>query len=189
MVSAASAQTPAPAVSTTDCKIKRTLMDAEPDKGGIHRAILMQGLDKITGRTTEFEAPLGVEVCFFKLRITARHCISRPPEETPETTAYLDVSEMTLAGENVKLFSGWMFASSPALNALEHAVYDVWVVNCKTDEPQGEANPPVREAPAGATPPPDDEPPPPDEVPPPDAAPPGTPTTPPPPPPTPGLNE
>jgi hypothetical protein len=169
----AQAETEAP--PPTDCAIKRSLKDAEPGKDGFHRAILMQGLDKITGRTTEFEAPLGVEVCFFKLRITARQCISRPPEETPETTAYLDVSEITLAGENVKLFSGWMFASSPALNALEHAVYDVWVVSCKTDEPVAEASPPLREMPEDDTPAPPDEPPPPDETPPPDAAPPGTP--------------
>jgi hypothetical protein len=177
-VSTANAQTGAATPPTTDCTIKRTLADAEPGKDGFHRAILMQGLDKITGRTTEFEAPLGVEVCFFKLRITARQCIARPPEETPETTAYLDVSENTLAGEKVKLFSGWMFASSPALNALEHAVYDVWVVSCRTDEPVPEAIPP-REAEA-ETPPPADDTPIPDEAPPPDAAPPGTPVTPPP---------
>jgi hypothetical protein len=173
-IAAARAQAPTETTPPpqTDCSIKRTLNDAQPGKDGFHRAILMQGLDKITGRTTEFQAPLGVEVCFFKLRITARQCISRPPEETPETTAYLDVSEITLAGENVKLFSGWMFASSPALNALEHAVYDVWVVSCKTDEPVAEAIPPVRpDAPA----PTELDEPPPDETPPPDVAPPGTP--------------
>lgn len=159
------------AQSQTGSSVPRpTLEQAVVGPDGFHRAVVMQGLDKITGRTTEFDAPLGVEVEFFKLRITARQCIARPPEETPETTAYLDVSEKTLDNETVKLFSGWMFASSPALNALEHAVYDVWVVSCKTDEPvgeaiptpslvpgrEGESAPAVDETPVEETPPPAD---------------------------------
>ncbi|MBI1239672.1 MAG: DUF2155 domain-containing protein [Alphaproteobacteria bacterium] len=102
---------------------------------GVRRAVVMQGLDKITGRTSEFLAPIGVPVSFFRLSITARACKERPPEETPETAAFLEIVENTLDGSLEREFSGWMFASSPALNALENPVYDVWVVSCKTDAP------------------------------------------------------
>lgn len=134
------------------------LKDAVPDAEGIHRAVVMQGLDKITGRTSEFLAPVGVPVPFFRLSITAHDCNQRPPEEPPETTAYLDILENTLDGRLVKLFSGWMFASSPAMNALEHPVYDVWVVSCKTDAPETVATPttPLIGGTAAAPPPPEE---------------------------------
>lgn len=121
-----------------------TIEDAVPGPDGIRRAVVMQGLDKITGRTTEFIAPLGVPVSFYKLTVTARACNQRPPEETPETSVYLDVLENSLDGRVEQLFSGWMFASSPALSALEHPVYDVWVVSCKTNEPGKEEAPTTR---------------------------------------------
>jgi len=94
---------------------------------------LLQGLDKTTARTTKFTATLGQPVRFGTLSIKVRDCRRNPPEERPESAAYLDIEEL-LPGETTPhhIFSGWMFASSPALNPLESAVYDVWVLECST---------------------------------------------------------
>lgn len=91
---------------------------------------VMQGLDKVTARISTFEAPLDEEVAFGALRITLRACERAPPEEPPESAAFLDIYEAKQGEDPVSLFRGWMFASSPALSALEHPVYDVWVVEC-----------------------------------------------------------
>ncbi len=93
--------------------------------------VVMQGLDKVTARVSTFNAPVGRTVKFGSLEITPRTCRKRPPEETPESAAFLEVRDVK-PGENPKLiFSGWMFASSPALSALQNPVYDVWVLDCK----------------------------------------------------------
>ncbi|MDP7549278.1 MAG: DUF2155 domain-containing protein [Alphaproteobacteria bacterium] len=95
---------------------------------------LLRGLDKITARITTFEAPLEQETSFGTLRILAHTCRKRPPEETPEVAVFLEIEEERPGVEGrLPLFSGWMFASSPALSALEHPVYDVWVIDCSTD--------------------------------------------------------
>lgn len=93
-------------------------------------AVVLQGLDKVTARISEFTAELGVPVSFGTLEITAQACHKKPPEEPPESTAFLEIRERQ-RGEPVNLlFSGWMFASTPGLSALEHPVYDVWVLDC-----------------------------------------------------------
>lgn len=114
-----------------------TMDDAVADDQGVRRSVIMGGLDKITARTFKFEAPVGRTVKFRKLMITPRTCHVRPPEETPETSVFMEISEEPAdGGENLqRLFSGWMFASSPGLNALEHPVYDVWVIGCHIDDP------------------------------------------------------
>jgi len=98
---------------------------------------VLQGLDKTSARVSRFDAPIGSQVRFGTLIITARACNKHPPEETPESAAFLQIEE-THPGEkgalNTPLFSGWMFASSPAVSALEHPVYDVGVLDCR-DEP------------------------------------------------------
>ena len=93
---------------------------------------VLQGLDKITARVSEFQAPVDVPVRFGTLSIRVRDCEKNPPEETPESAAFVEIDE-TRAGDSVanRLFSGWMFASSPALSGLEHAVYDVILLDCK----------------------------------------------------------
>lgn len=95
---------------------------------------IARALDKVTARITELELPQDQEVQFGSLLITARHCQSRPPEEPPETFAFLEIEEQH-DQERRRLFTGWMLASSPGLHALEHPVYDVWVIACKTSEP------------------------------------------------------
>jgi hypothetical protein len=99
------------------------------------RIVVLQGLDKVTARISTVEAPIDAPVRFGTLEITARHCAKRPPEEPPETTAFLEIREIKRDEVPVELFTGWMFASSPALSALEHPVYDVWVIDCKTSDP------------------------------------------------------
>ena len=95
------------------------------------KVAVLQGLDKVTARISPIQAPIGEEVAFGTLVITARTCRKRPPEETPETTAFLEIIDDKPGEPPQLVFSGWMFASSPALSALEHAVYDIWVVDCK----------------------------------------------------------
>ena len=97
----------------------------EPQPGA-----LLQGLDKITARISTLEAPLGEAVRFGALEITVRACYRTPPTEPPESTAFLEIVDNRANGSQVRVFSGWMFASSPALSAMEHPVYDVWVVDC-----------------------------------------------------------
>jgi len=92
--------------------------------------VVLRGLDKITSRVSTFEALVGEPVEFGPLVIVARHCDKRPPEETPESAAFLEIDDRKLGQLPVRLFTGWMFASSPALSALEHPVYDLWVLDC-----------------------------------------------------------
>jgi hypothetical protein len=93
---------------------------------------LLQGLDKITARVSQFEASVGTPVRFGTLSIGVRDCEKNPPEEEPESAAFLEIDEVRPGEVNLRVFSGWMFASSPALSALEHPVYDVNVLDCKT---------------------------------------------------------
>lgn len=102
--------------------------------------VLLQGLDKVTARITTIEAPLGKPIHFGPLEITAERCSKRPPEESPESAAFLEIREVRPGEAPHQLFRGWMFASSPALSALEHPVYDVWVKDClnvKSDDSSG----------------------------------------------------
>ncbi len=92
---------------------------------------VLQGLDKVTAQVSTFSAPIGVYVDFGSLRIIARKCDKRPPEETPESAVFLDISEVKSDQPAITRYRGWMFASSPALAAMEHPVYDVWVLDCK----------------------------------------------------------
>lgn len=91
---------------------------------------ILQGLDKVTARVSTVEAPIGDTATFGGLEIIVRACDKRPPEETPESAAFLDVWEVRPGEPAVSVFRGWMFASSPALSALEHPVYDVWLLDC-----------------------------------------------------------
>ncbi len=144
-------------------------------------SVTLRALDKITARYTDIEIEMNQIARFGALELQPRMCDKRPPEEFPETTAFLEIFDtefdsrksdlkpqegepledeieaadldilpvepvgelpavespapVVLDGpkaEGVNIFRGWMFASSPALNALEHPVYDVWVIDCKT---------------------------------------------------------
>ncbi|WP_081631247.1 DUF2155 domain-containing protein [Methylobacterium sp. 77] len=92
---------------------------------------VFSGLDKITGRIVSFEVAVDETVQFGALQLTPRVCYSRPPTESPKTTAFLEVDEVTLDNKYRRIFTGWMFAASPGLHAIEHPIYDVWLVDCK----------------------------------------------------------
>ena len=92
---------------------------------------VLQGLDKITARVSKFEAPVGSAVQFGTLAIRVRDCEKSSPEDPPESAAFLEIDENRQTDVRSRVFSGWMFASSPALSALEHAVYDVVLLDCK----------------------------------------------------------
>ncbi len=89
------------------------------------------GLDKITGRITKFDVYIDETVQFGALQITPRACYTRPPTETQRTSVFVEVDQVSLKGSVTRIFVGWMFADSPALNAIDHAVYDIWLIDCK----------------------------------------------------------
>ncbi len=97
---------------------------------------VFRGLDKITARVSTVYAPIDEVVSFGSLQFVTRQCNKRPPEETPEKTAFLEVKDIKPDQSEEDLFQGWMFASSPALNALEHPVYDIWLMDCIIIEPE-----------------------------------------------------
>jgi hypothetical protein len=92
---------------------------------------VFSGLDKITGRITTFDVYINETVQFGALQLTPHVCYTRPDTETPKTDTFVEVDEITLDRKIRKIFSGWMFADSPGLNAVEHPVYDVWLKACK----------------------------------------------------------
>ena len=101
------------------------------------------GLDKITARITSFDVYIDETVQFGALQITPRACYSRPPTETQRTSVFVEVDQVSLRGSVTRIFTGWMFADSPALHAVDHPVYDIWLVACKqsSDVPPPDATP------------------------------------------------
>lgn len=93
------------------------------------------GLDKITGRIMPFDVQIDETVQFGALQVTPRVCYTRPPTETPQTDAFVEVDDVGAgkASDYKRIFNGWMFAASPGLHAVEHPVYDVWLTDCKGD--------------------------------------------------------
>ncbi len=98
--------------------------------------VVLRGVDKVTGRMSTLEAKIGVPVEFGDLSVTPQKCITRTPEETPENAAYLEIVEKNTKGDITPVFNGWMFSSNPALSAMEHPVYDIWVISCVVKAPK-----------------------------------------------------
>lgn len=117
---------PAPTASLTTRAVA-----AAPSKP----TLMMRGLDKITGRAFDIVAPLNTPVKFATLTVTARYCYSTPASETPETAAFVQIEDARPDKPVHSVFSGWMYASSPGLNAMQHPLYDVWVIFCRTNAP------------------------------------------------------
>ena len=120
-------------------------IEVEPPKNRVGEQIMLRTLDKVTANTKDFIVNVGDSLNFGTLRIDVKHCEAKPPEAIPETFAFLQIFEpprlsakqrarLTQAPEPEKIFSGWMLASKPAVSALDHSVYDVWVVGCKGGE-------------------------------------------------------
>jgi hypothetical protein len=112
------------------------VMDTHSQEDGtrIENAVAeFSGIDKITGRIIKFDVYIGETVQFGALQVTPRVCYSRPITETPKTTSFLEVDEITLDRKIRRIFTGWMFADSPGLNAVEHSIYDIWLNDCKQE--------------------------------------------------------
>ena len=91
------------------------------------------GIDKITGRIITFDVYVDETVQFGALQVTPRVCYTSPDTDEPRTDSFVEVDEITLDRKIRRIFTGWMFAESPGLNAVEHSVYDVWLKTCKQD--------------------------------------------------------
>jgi hypothetical protein len=120
--------------------------------------VTLRALDKITGNSSDLNAKVGQTLKFGRLSVTVKACFQAPPEDTPESAAFLEIRALAAESARVSaaekagrekrgaqpigpdglLFSGWMFASSPGLSALEHPTYDVWVISCSTSAPGGQ---------------------------------------------------
>ena len=105
----------------------------------VGEAVVLRTLDKVTARTQDFTVDVGDTLEFGSLAIAVRHCEARPPEEIPETFVFLQIDDRRLsgageAGEPERVYSGWMLGSNPAKAALDHPVYDVWVLSCQMSE-------------------------------------------------------
>lgn len=106
-----------------------TLLPHSPVLAVEGRTVVLNGLDKVTGRITQFEVVIDRVATFGTFEIRPRFCDKRPPVELPETSVFLEIFD-TRSGQREQIFSGWMFASSPGLSAVSHPVYDVWVEDC-----------------------------------------------------------
>ena len=137
------------APATRDAAAPASPADTPPPPKG-PMVLMMRGLDKITGRPTDIVAPIGQPVHFATLTITARTCYSTPPSEPPETAAFVQIEDHRPDQAARRIFSGWMYASSPGLNGLQHPLYDVWVIDCRgSNAPQAvvsSAAPPAKVA-------------------------------------------
>jgi hypothetical protein len=124
-----------------------------PTQKIVNPTAVFSGLDKITGRITNFDVAINETVQFGALQVTPRVCYTRPPTETPQTDSFVEVDEVTLQGEVKRIFTGWMFAASPGLHGVEHPVYDVWLTDCKGGAtPVADTPPPPAPAAAKPTP-------------------------------------
>ena len=95
-----------------------------------NQVAVFAALDKVTARISRLEIPLGQTQEFGSLKVTPRVCYTRAPDEPPKTTTFVEVEETLLNGDKKRIFSGWMFAESPGLNAVEHPIFDVWLTGC-----------------------------------------------------------
>ena len=105
-------------------------------------AVVLRTLDKVTATTKDYTVRIGNELTYGSLTVAVKHCEKKPPEDVPETYAFLQIDDLKLdgkgdKGEKVRVFSGWMLASNPAISALDHSVYDIWVIDCKVPVVQG----------------------------------------------------
>ena len=103
-------------------------------------AVVLRTLDKVTATTKDYTVRVGDKLNYGSLTVNVRHCEKRPPEDIPETYAFLQIDDRKLdgkgkSGEVERVFSGWMLASKPAVSALDHGVYDVWVLDCDVPAP------------------------------------------------------
>jgi hypothetical protein len=144
------ANPPPPQPADTSPQPDDTVVTETPTQKIENSRAVFSGLDKITGRIISFDAAIGETVQFGALQVTARACYTRPPTEATNTDAFVEVDEVTLQGEIRRIFTGWMFASSPGLHAVEHPIYDVWLTDCASPVTAQAAQPVVQPTPPAA---------------------------------------
>ncbi|MDB2438872.1 DUF2155 domain-containing protein [Hellea sp.] len=108
----------------------------------VGNAVVLRTLDKVTATTEDYTVKIGDELQYGSLTVAVKHCEKKPPEDVPETYAFLQIDDLKLDGkgddaEKDRIFSGWMLASNPAISALDHGVYDIWVIDCKVPVAKG----------------------------------------------------
>lgn len=119
-----------------------TLPPPSVQAGNLQRGMaVLRWLDKATARVRTFEVAVNQTTTINTLEFIVRACLERPPEEPPESAAFLDVWERKPGEPVSEVFRGWMFASSPAVSAMEHPVYDLWVLSCKDATSEAPAAP------------------------------------------------
>jgi hypothetical protein len=150
----APANPPPPQPPDTTARPEDTVVTETPTQKIENARAVFAGLDKITGRTISFDAAIGETVQFGALQVTARACYTRPPTEATSTDAFVEVDEVTLQGEIKRIYTGWMFALSPGLHAVEHPIYDIWLTDCAQPVGGAIAQSTAPAPPAPATPPP-----------------------------------
>ena len=96
-----------------------------------YNTAVIRGLDKVTATVITFEASIGQTIKFGTLEIIVRTCNKSRPEEPPESSVFIDVWETRPSRPTISVYRGWMIASSPSLAAMEHPVYDLWIIDCK----------------------------------------------------------
>lgn len=97
-------------------------------------AALMQAMDKVTGRVNKITVPVNSKITFGDFSLVLRACKKRPAEETPENFAFVDVTDKSFGEDEYNIFRGWMLSSTPGVNAIEHPIYDVWLLECVDTE-------------------------------------------------------
>lgn len=93
-------------------------------------AALMQAMDKVTGRVNKITVPVNSKISFGDFSLVLRSCKKRPAEETPENFAFIDVTDKSFGTDEYNIFRGWIVSSTPGINAIEHPIYDVWLLEC-----------------------------------------------------------
>jgi len=135
---------PAPTAQTAPPKPAATVpaKPPEPAKRLRYQIAIVQALDKVTTETMRFEVPIGQPIRYKTLIFTVRACETAASDEVaPETAAYVvvDTQPKAQAGRAAppgrQVYKGWMYASSPGLNPLQHPVYDAWLIACKQSIP------------------------------------------------------
>lgn len=120
----------------------------------IGETVVLRALDKVTATTKDYTVKVGESLNYGSLRVDVKHCEKKPPEDIPATWAFVQIFDTRISEENLevepiegstaiildengvkreKIFSGWMLAERPAISALEHPVYDVWVIACRAN--------------------------------------------------------
>ena len=98
------------------------------------KKMMIRGVDKITGHVSTVEATVGQSLEFGSLTIFPEKCLTKPQEEMPENAAFFRVFEKDVENKQSLVFNGWMFSSNPALSAMEHPRYDIWLLHCINED-------------------------------------------------------